>query len=221
MRRHVCLLLSSFFTGAVLACSSSSSETTPPKPDASADSSGGKKDTGVDPINTFAVHSSYASFAYQSCFGSGNPDAPYGSIDAGCVGETIGIILTDNDKLTCSTASSGANYVNVPSTKTLLLGLTSPNAFTKGTFPVTTVGGTYAVAGFFGNDSHCHSPAELGAGGTVTITAISDSSASGTYDVKFQNGDRLNGSFDVKECKGATNPAIVSSEADAGACKAL
>jgi hypothetical protein len=218
MRTLLSPLLSGCLASVVAACSSSSSPTT--EPDAGRDS-GVKNEAGVDPVKAFVVHNSYASFAYEMCTGGGNPDAPYGTVDGGCSGESLGIVLTSNPKLTCSAASSSANYLDVPDTSNLILTFGSEGALATGTYTLGSIKAITAHANFGNNDGQCNVTDALVGEGTVTLTALTTSSASGTYDITFKNGDALKGSFDVKECAGATNPAILSEAVDAGACNPL
>lgn len=50
-------------------------------------------------------------------------------------------------------------------------------------------------------------PAEVSAiGGSVTLTAVADDGAQGEFDLMFENGDSLAGSFDAAPCPGGHEP---------------
>jgi hypothetical protein len=63
----------------------------------------------------------------------------------------------------------------------------------------------FAVASFGVNDEACHQIAAQSAGavaGTVTLTRNDSSSYAGSYDLTFDSGDRVTGSFDTAACRG-------------------
>jgi hypothetical protein len=211
------------------ACSSSSAGkdvVANPEVDASSEAATKGHDAGVDPVKAFVTQSSYATFAYEACTGTGNPDAPYGSIDGGCSGEALAVVLTSNGKLTCAAAATSANYLDVSDTSTLLLTLSTATGVTSLATGTYTVGDTInapivAHANFGTNDAQCNVTQSLVQGGSVSVTTLTAGAASGSYDLTFTNGDTLKGSFSVEECSGATNPAILAEAFDAGSCRTL
>ncbi len=73
------------------------------------------------------------------------------------------------------------------------------SSVTPGTYPVTTTGLTGALYG--PNPAHCSSAAsEEAQSGTVTFTAIDGATISGGFDLSFQNGDHLTGTFSAPVC---------------------
>ena len=219
------------FVAAIAACSSSSesSSNKGTTSDAGHSSVNDASDASTDYAKTFAVESSYATFSYEVC--EGEADAGnfmnFGNVDAGtCMGEQLAVFLTNNAKLTCSATAGGANNLDTPHTSSLgLIFSTSgdTNVLVPGTY---TLGSTLnasilAQAIFTTTDSTCNRNGPNVTGGSLTITAITTSSASGSYDVKFDNGDTLKGSFSVNECPTATGPSALGAEADAGACTGL
>jgi hypothetical protein len=62
----------------------------------------------------------------------------------------------------------------------------------------------FAVASFGVNDSACHQIAAQSAAaisGTVTLTGNAGGTYMGTYDLSFDSGDRVTGSFDTAVCQ--------------------
>jgi hypothetical protein len=70
---------------------------------------------------------------------------------------------------------------------------------TPGTYPVTATGLTGALYG--PSLAYCQSAAsETAQSGTVTFTAIDGATISGSFDLTFQNGDHLTGTFSAPVC---------------------
>lgn len=60
----------------------------------------------------------------------------------------------------------------------------------------------YVVARFAATDGMCHNTVTKGAGvsGRITITAIDQTHITGSYSVRFESGDAMNGTFDAPIC---------------------
>ena len=73
------------------------------------------------------------------------------------------------------------------------------SSVTPGTYPVTATGLTGALYG--PNHAYCRSAAsETAQSGTVTFTAIDGATISGSFDLTFQDGDHLTGTFSAPVC---------------------
>lgn len=75
----------------------------------------------------------------------------------------------------------------------------------RGIYPVvalTSAASQYARASFWTEDSRCESVVTANAiDGTVTLTSVSDDYAyTGTFDVTFDSGDEVTGTFDAAAC---------------------
>ena len=83
---------------------------------------------------------------------------------------------------------------------------TMPPAIVPGTYQLgTDLKGSYfeyVVARFAATDGACHNTIARGSGasGRITIDAIDAAHIKGTYSVRFDSGDALNGSFDAPIC---------------------
>lgn len=215
-------------------CSASSTSASPkvnPKSDAG-EADAVATDASTDPVATFVVASTYATITYEECEESGDastdasPVDHYGDSDGGnCTGESLDVVLTNNVKLTCDATASGANYLDVPGTNSMVLhfGTVLVPALKPGTY---TLGSTVnapilASADFLSLDSTCTIYDPLVTGGSLTLTTITKTSATGSYDVKFKNGESLKGTFTASECATATPPEALGEEIDAGACASL
>jgi hypothetical protein len=211
--------------------SSSASQKVNPQRDAS-EVDTGAADASADPVATFVVASTYATIIYEECMESGDastdasPIDHYGDSDGGeCRGEALDVVLTNNAKLTCDATASGANYLDVPGTVSMVLhfGTVTAPALKPGTY---TLGSTVNAAilanvDFLSLDSTCTSYEPLVTGGSLTLTTITTTSATGSYDVKFKNGESLKGAFSASECATATPPEALGDGLDAGACASL
>lgn len=104
------------------------------------------------------------------------------------------------------------------SARSLLIFLTEVNPATgsfqapagTGEFPVFVIGSgnpppRFAVASFAVSDASCKRIAARSAaavGGSVTLTGNADGVYTGTYDLLFEGGDRVTGSFHPAPCRG-------------------
>jgi hypothetical protein len=83
-------------------------------------------------------------------------------------------------------------------------GATPPTA--PGTFYVNRPGPDAASAGAEGWDSACVDTLFTNAtSGQVTLTAVSTSGVTGTFDLVLATGDHITGSFDAPACPGLNN----------------
>jgi len=62
-----------------------------------------------------------------------------------------------------------------------------------------------AVAAYFAVDTNCQlSSTSAGNSGTVTLSSVGEGGYSGTFDVTFNSGDRVTGSFKASNCTALT-----------------
>jgi hypothetical protein len=116
------------------------------------------------------------------------------------------VLLTNIGGLSCETLGTEDN-VNYKNAATLVLTVANATAsVTPGTYVVLTgdAGSTLDVAGagaeFTTTTASCGDGLDLNAiGGTVTLTAVSDTNVQGTFDVTFASG-AFSGAFDVDIC---------------------
>jgi hypothetical protein len=125
---------------------------------------------------------------------------PITGFDAGIY--EVGISLADFNGL-C------ADFTNAhsPANATLLsLAIASTSPINPGTFNVGALSIPAASGIFEKTDANCHTAVVAQAtGGTVTLTSVSGSSASGSFDVTFPDAGHMTGSFSAGNCAALAN----------------
>jgi hypothetical protein len=214
MRNHLTVI--PFFLGALAACGGSTSS----------GGSGGSV-SGTVAGTAFTVASEVAVLEPASSTSTACAVFSDGGLaDPGCVptsttsGQTLGVLLSNRAELTCPALQSGGSdsfrYAN--------LDLLTLEAFTA---TGTLIPGAYAIASssnaasgalaqFEASTPTCAGGVNLPAAsaGSITLTEVSATRATGTYSVTFGTQGTFSGSFDVAIC--ALLSGGVSSGADAG-----
>jgi hypothetical protein len=166
--------------------------------------------TGTVNGATFSVASEVAALqaASTTCSsgGTSGDDASAGSCTN--LGQAVVVILTNRSDATCAAAksqiSSGkeAIFANFAELQLLVANATADLA--PGTYDVVNAGSTAtegSVAEYASTDASCAASATAEASsGTVTLTAVSSSRVTGSYQVTFGTQGTLSGSFDVPIC---------------------
>ncbi len=92
-------------------------------------------------------------------------------------------------------------------TTSLLLDITSTTKpFPTGTYTITPTSGLTVGATFHTTDAQCKvgGTSHFGRSGTIVVSSITSATVQGTYDITFDNGARLTGSFDAPKCDTST-----------------
>jgi hypothetical protein len=166
---------------------------------------------------TFTVASQLAAIQAESttCTGSGGSSSSSGStVDAGqtctSAGQVVIVLLTNRADATCALAQSeeatGAN-VELASFDDLEIGVGTPTGtVVTGTYSVPApnagASGSVAVGQFGTTDASCHAGQQVQAtSGTVTLTTLTATTVTGSYNLTFATQGTFSGSFDVDVCQ--------------------
>jgi hypothetical protein len=123
---------------------------------------------------------------------------------------SAGIIVIANSSGLCADVNANKEPKNLQG---LLITLEDVNQTTFATTAPTAPGvydlsgsaARYAFVAFQTNDASCQeisSQSAAGATGTVTVSSVSNGAYTGSYDVIFDSGDHLTGSFNATQCAG-------------------
>jgi hypothetical protein len=122
---------------------------------------------------------------------------------------TAGLVLISSANDSCADAAA---RIQPKSAAAMLITLADFDAST-GAPSAPAAPGSYTVSqttvpkqawvGFGATDASCNEfVSAVGASGTVTITGVSDSAYAGSFDVIFDSGDHVTGSFSASACAG-------------------
>ncbi|HEY1695997.1 MAG TPA: hypothetical protein VGG39_27710 [Polyangiaceae bacterium] len=173
---------------------------------------------------TFSVASEVAALdaASTTCSAGGTSGDDGGAGSCTSTGQEVVVILTNRSDATCSAAqtqlASGneAAFANFAELELLVANVTADVA--AGTYDVVNAGSTAtegSLAKYGTTDASCASSATAQAsGGSVTLTAVSASRVTGSYQLTFGTEGSFSGSFDVPICN---LPDAGGNGADAGA----
>jgi hypothetical protein len=206
-----------FVVGTLVACGDSTS----------GGGGGGNSVSGTVAGTTFTVASEVATI--QAASGSSTSCAFYsdgGPVNPGCVptttssGQLVAVLLSNRTELTCPALQSGGSHDYANSDLLTLEAFTGTGTLTTGTYDVVTSGDVTsgAQAQFETSTSTCADGVSLQASaGSITLTEVSASTATGTYSVTFGTQGTFSGSFDVPICD--LPNGVVSSDAGPPVCQ--
>jgi len=159
--------------------------------------------------------------AVAASLGCGSSNSVNGTIQGQTLSAQDALLLTNNTTVggttvyglgvsimnisnACSTAQADISSNKDPANAaSLTIGIGSTSPIAAGTFNITSASSPAADAIFVKTDSSCHSTIDGGAAqatsGTVTLSSVSASSASGTFDLTF-GSDHVTGSFSASSC---------------------
>jgi hypothetical protein len=125
------------------------------------------------------------------------------------------LVLVSNAPNLCALAVGKHNPPNVTS---LGISVGSLNPIVAGTFPVgSATADPAAGVAFTTVDATCNATTnQQGTGGTVTISAITSTTVTGTFDALLMSGDHLRGSFVAPVCSADLNALMNSTTACGG-----
>jgi hypothetical protein len=176
------------------------------------DGGGGTHDSGLvgfdagsfnGPVPT-ASSFGFTSTAAASCVSDGAP------CDAGAPIHSLFLALTSQSAVTCSYVESTEDEnVELASTDSLTLIVSQSGTLSPGTFNVSEGGGS-GEADYSSSSATCDSTDVPATSGTITLSTLTASQATGSFDLTFGSG-QVTGSFTVPIC-GAFPPV----SADAG-----
>jgi len=144
-----------------------------------------------------------------------------------CTGQSINLVLANRPGITCTAAAAANGAENLPyaSFDFVQIDVINPTEdVAPGSFGISTVVAPSFEANFGTTSATCDpQPFLAAASGTVTLTQVSSSSVTGSFDITFGTvggvpgtGGELTGSFNVPVCDLAgTSPAV---DAGAGTC---
>jgi hypothetical protein len=214
MRKSRLAVVRSLVLGMLAACGGSTS----------AGSGEGNSLSGTVAGTTFNVASEVA--VVQAASASSTSCAVYsdgGLANPGCVptttssGQEVAVLLTNRAELTCAALQSGASHDYANLDLLTLEAFTETGTLATGTYDVVTSSNAAsgALAQFQTSTSTCTGGINLQAAraGSITLTAVSSTSATGTYSVTFGTQGTFSGSFDVPLCD---LPAASAPSPDAG-----
>jgi hypothetical protein len=163
--------------------------------------SGGDADPNAPNAGSFSTSGTVLG---QSMSGIGNQTI----LQLGDDGKPVGVIVTFASKgLSCGFAQSHAATFNATPSERVVTLIVQKTGFAPDTFQVGAMGSdgpnVYMHAGVL--DASCQSPttgdaATDGTSGSVTIKSVSDSLVEGSFDVRFDNGDHVTGTFSSDVC---------------------
>jgi hypothetical protein len=169
--------------------------------------------TGSVASTTFTVASQVAAMGTDSssCTSGFSPDG--GTTGEMCTssGQVVIVVLTNRSDASCAAAqadeATGASF-DFASFDELELAVVAPTGtVTTGTFPVVGDTGpapttTAAGADFTTTDASCNTVVQaLATSGSITLTQLTATTVSGTYDVTFGTQGSFSGSFAVDICQ--------------------
>ncbi len=151
--------------------------------------------------NPFTVNGSIRGNSLKS----GDAVSATGSVALGGSPINAGVVVLSNTSGLCGLAVAGKEPKN---SQFLILVVSDRNTNTAptgaGSYVIYSSGAQptkLAIAQYFQTDASCHEiQSTLATSGTITLTSVSNGNLSGTFDLTFDTGDHVSGSFSAANC---------------------